>query len=214
MARARRTGTPQRESHHDCFWKVTEGKNAESEEDAETEKRFFARAYRVFNADQVEGYTPPATPQMSDQERIAQAEQFFAQLDAQIIHDDNRACYVPSLDHIRMPDFKQFRDAVSYYATLAHECTHWTGHLTRCNRDLTGRFGDDAYAAEELVAELGAAFLCGDLQLVVTPRRPRHLYSVMAEGAARRPRAIFTAASKAQQAVDWMQRQQARQLAA
>jgi antirestriction protein ArdC len=115
-----------------------------------------------------------------------------------------------------MPDFKQFRDAVSYYATLAHECTHWTGHPTRCNRDLTGRFGDDAYAAEELVAELGAAFLCGDLQLAVTPRDDHAMYIQSWLKVLRGdPRAIFTAASKAQQAVDWMQeRQQACQLAA
>jgi antirestriction protein ArdC len=199
------------------FWKVTEGKNTESEEEAaETEKRFFARAYYVFNADQVEGYPAPAVPQMNDQERIMQAERFFAQLDAQVLHGGNQACYVPPRDHIRMPDFAQFRDAVSYYATLAYECIYWTGHPTRCNRDLTGRFGDAAYAAEALIAELGAAFLCGNLQMSVAPRDDHAVYiNTWLKVLRADPRAIFTTASKAQQAVDWRQaRQQACQWAA
>ena len=79
------------------------------------------------------------------------------------MHGGNRACYVPGLDQVRMPPFPAFRDAVAYYAPLAHEATHWTGHARRCARDLRGRFGEEAYAAEELVAELGAAFLCADV---------------------------------------------------
>ena len=72
-----------------------------------------------------------------------------------------------------MPPFPAFRDAAAHYATLAHEATYLIGHPSRCNRDLQGRFGEKAYAAEELVAELGAAFLCAELELTPEPR-PDH----------------------------------------
>lgn len=74
---------------------------------------------------------------------------------------------------IRMPARSAFRDAAAYYATLLHELTHWTAAKPRCDRDLTGRFGSAAYAMEELVAELGAAFLCADLGIAAGPR-PDH----------------------------------------
>ena len=104
-----------------------------------------------------------------------------------------------------MPAFAQFKDPVGYYATLAHECCHWVGHETRLNRDLKHRFGSEAYAAEELIAELGAAFLCATLGLSLAPRADHAVYingwlTVLKAD----PRAIFTAASKAQQAVDWL----------
>ena len=108
-----------------------------------------------------------------------------------------------------MPPFPAFRDAAAYYATLAHEATHWTGHASRCARDLRGRFGEEAYAAEELVAELGAAFLCADLALAPEPR-PGHAAYVASWLKVLRgdKRAIFTAAAKAQQAADWMHARQ------
>ncbi len=135
--------------------------------------RVFARCYSVFNAAQVEGYAAPALPKLPEPERIGYAEAFFAALGADIRHGGNRACYVPSLNQVRMLPFPAFRDAVAYYVTLAHEATHWTGHASRCARDLRGRFGEEAYAAEELVAELGAAFICADLALTPEPR-PDH----------------------------------------
>ena len=85
---------------------------------------------------------------------------------ADIRHGGDLAFYVPGLDHIQMPPFPFFRDPESYYATLAHESTHWTRHPSRLNRDFgRKRWGDEGYAMEELVAELGAAFLCADLGL-------------------------------------------------
>ena len=79
---------------------------------------------------------------------------------------------------MQMPPFETFRDAESYYATLAHECTHWTRHPTRLDRDFgRKRWGDEGYALEELVAELGAAFLCADLGLDAgAARRPCRLH--------------------------------------
>ena len=87
--------------------------------------RVFARGYSVFNAAQVDGYAAPALPALPEPERIGHAEAFFAALGADIRHGGNRACYVPSLDQVRMPPFPAFRDAVAYYATLAHEATHY-----------------------------------------------------------------------------------------
>jgi len=171
----------------------------------------FARGYSVFNAAQVDGYEAPALPVLPEPERIGHAEAFFAALGADIRHGGNRASYLPGLDQIRMPPFPAFHDAVAYYATLAHEATHMTGHASRCARDLRGRFGEEAYAAEELVAELGAAFLCADLALAPEPR-PDHAAYVASWLKVLRDdkRAIFTAAAKAQAAADWMH---ARQLA-
>ena len=171
--------------------------------------RVFARGYSVFNAAQVDGYAAPALPALPEPERIGHAEAFFAALGADIRHGGSRACYVPSLDQVRMPPFPAFRDAVAYYATLAHEATHLTGHPSRCNRDLRGRFGEEAYSMEEIIAELGAAFLCADLELTPEPR-PDHAAYVASWLKVLRgdKRAIFTAAAKAQQAADWMHARQ------
>src|SRR5690606_37230240 len=85
---------------------------------------------------------------------------------AQISHGGDRACYSVALDRVQMPPFEAFRDAESYYATVAHELTHWTRHPSRLDRDFgRKRWGDAGYAMEELVAELGAAFVCADLAL-------------------------------------------------
>ncbi len=195
------------------FWKISD--KDEQEEDADEgmedgrRSRVFARGYNVFNAAQVDGYAVPALPVLPEAERIGHAEAFFAAIGADIRHGGNRACYVPSLDQIRMPPFEAFCDPVAYYATLAHEATHLTGHPSRCARDLRGRFGEEAYAAEELIAELGAAFVCADLALTPEPR-PDHAAYVASWLRVLRSdkRAIFTAAAKAQQAADWMHAQQ------
>ena len=104
-----------------------------------------------------------------------------------------------------MPPFEAFRSGVAYYGTLAHEAVHWTSHADRCARDLKGRFGDEAYAAEELVAELGASFLAADLGLEPEPR-PDHAAYIASwlKALQNDKRAIFTAAGRAQAAVDWM----------
>jgi antirestriction protein ArdC len=90
--------------------------------------------------------------------RIERAEQFFAATRADIRHGGDRAYYASGSDHIQMPPFEAFRDAESYYATLAHEGTHWTRHSARLDRSFgQKRFGDDDYAMEELcVRRVGA----------------------------------------------------------
>ncbi|WP_420608210.1 ArdC family protein [Novosphingopyxis sp.] len=194
------------------FWKISDKEDQEdANEGAEDDRRsrVFARGYSVFNAAQVDGYEAPALPVLLEAERIGHAEAFFDAIGADIRHGGNRACYKPSLDQIRMPPFEAFRDPIAYYATLAHEATHLTGHPSRCARDLRGRFGDEAYAAEELVAELGAAFVCADLAMAPEPR-PDHAAYVASWLKVLRgdKRTIFTAAAKAQAAADWMDAQQ------
>jgi antirestriction protein ArdC len=104
-----------------------------------------------------------------------------------------------------MPTFEQFKTPVDYYATRGHETTHATGHVNRCNREFGKRFGDSAYAFEELVAELGAAYLCAHLELANEPRADHAAYVnnwlTVLKGD---KKAIFTAASQAQKAVDWI----------
>ena len=168
----------------------------------------FMKGYTVFNVEQIDGlpehyYGKPESITDSVQ-RIAHAEVFFAATGANVVHGGSRACYVPSTDNIHMPCIDFFRDAESYYATLAHETTHWTRHESRLNRDFgRKRFGDEGYAMEELVAELGAAFLAADLALTPEVRDDHAAYiaswvKVLKDD----KRAIFTAASYAQRAAD------------
>ena len=121
------------------FWTISGKEEQEDTEDGMEHgrrPRMFARGYSVFNAAQVDGWESPALPVLPELECISHAEAFFAALGADIRQGGNRACYVPSLHQVRMPPFPAFRDAVAYYATLAHEATYLTGHPSRCNRDL------------------------------------------------------------------------------
>lgn len=188
------------------FWKFSDVRTKDEGEDAEegSERRIpFAREYWVFNADQVLGFRASPQPTLSESERIEGAEGFFRPLGADIRHGGNRAFYDSASDHIQLPPFESFRNAAGYYSTLADEATHWTGAGPRLNRDLSGRFGSGAYAAEELVAELGAAFLCADLGLSNERRKDHAAYIESWLQALRNDkRAIFTASSKAQAAVE------------
>ncbi|MEN9224961.1 MAG: zincin-like metallopeptidase domain-containing protein [Thermostichus sp. DRC_bins_24] len=94
---------------------------------------------------------------------ISQVEDFITSTGAQIQHGGNVACYSPSSDRINLPRFQDFTSPEAYYATALHELTHWTGHPTRLNRKIQGRYGSQSYAFEELIAELGSAFLCNDI---------------------------------------------------
>jgi antirestriction protein ArdC len=187
------------------------GDSGDSDPGEEPRPRWFARAFRVFNADQVDGYEPAELPEESLVERIARAETLVETTGATIGHGGGRAYYNPSGDYIQMPGVLRFRDTETstategYYATLFHELTHWSGHKRRCDRDLTGRFGGASYAMEELVAELGAAFLCAELGISAQPREDHagyiaHWLEVMREDAA----AIFTAAAKASEAARYL----------
>jgi antirestriction protein ArdC len=111
--------------------------------------------------------------------------------------------YSPSLDRVMMPPIEAFVSPLAYYATLAHELVHWTGHSSRLDRELSSRFGSNAYAVEELIAELGAAFTCHSYGVDVADRPDHAQYlsswcSVLRET----PSVLWTVASKAQAALD------------
>jgi antirestriction protein ArdC len=175
----------------------------------------FMKGYTVFNVEQLDGlpehFYAPAAPLLDPVQRIDQAETFFAATGATINHGGNQACYSVTLDRIQMPPFETFRDAESYYATLAHEVTHWTRHPDRLDRDFgRKRWGDEGYAMEELVAELGAAFVSCDLDLSPEPREDHAAYiGSWLQVLKHDKRAIFTAAAHAQKAADFLHTMQA-----
>lgn len=170
----------------------------------------FLKEYTVFNACQVEGlperFYELAEPPKETLERIEHADAFFANTEADIRHGGNKAYYASGDDYIRMPPFECFQDAESHAATLAHELIHWTRHRSRLAREFgQKRFGDEGYAMEELVAELGSAFLCADLSITPEVREDHADYiaswlKVLKED----KRAIFTAASYASKALDFL----------
>jgi antirestriction protein ArdC len=191
------------------YWGTYESKDsAEDEQDERSGRHLFCKGYTVFNLDQVDGCKLPKRfePKLSHNQRIARAESFFAGVGVQVRDGGNRAFYRPDTpEAVYMPGFDQFPDRVDYYSTLAHETTHWTSHMSRCDRQPGKRFGDAAYAMEELIAELGSAYTMAGLELELTPRRDHAVYIDSWLRVLRSDkRAIFTAASQAQRAADWM----------
>jgi antirestriction protein ArdC len=159
------------------------------------------------------GYQPPVIDPSPGTviKPIQQAKSFVAATGAIIHHGGGRAYYRPSTDSIHLPPREAFigtprsTPAESYYSTLCHEMTHWTSAEARCNRQLGKRFGDQAYAMEELVAELGAALLCADLHITDEPR-PDHAQYLASWLAVLKTdkKAIFTAALKASEATAFL----------
>ena len=202
----------QKASYVVFYKEITVGRDEANEEDNGT--RLFARATPVFAAEQVDGYAIPTTEPKTTIEAvddIIAVERFIAASGALILHGGDRACYRPSIDTIHLPPREAFFStatstaAEAYYSTKLHELTHWTGAEKRCNRQLGKRFGDDAYAMEELIAELGAAFLCAELSITDAPRadHAQYLENWLRVLKADK-KAIFTAASKASQAVAYL----------
>ncbi len=194
------------------FWKFYSGQKKFVETDTDEavvtdgeQIHCVARAYHVFNADQVDGFIVPICPPLPESQRIAEAERFFKKTGARIFENGRRAYYDSKCDEIYMPPFALFKRPDLFYSTLAHECVHYTGHPSRCDRQLASRFGSEAYALEELIAELGSAFLAAELNLETEPRFDNAPYvenwlRILKND----KRAIFTAASKAQHAVEWL----------
>ena len=170
----------------------------------------YLKGYTVFNVEQIDGlpdqYYAKAAPRLDPVARIDRADKFFAGSKATIRHGGNRAYYAQEVDYIQMPPFECFRDAESYYSTLAHELTHWTKHPSRLARDFGRKqWGDQGYAQEELVAELGAAFLCAHLELAGDPREENASYIAnWLEVLKNDSRFIFKAATHAQRAADYL----------
>jgi antirestriction protein ArdC len=217
---AQELGGPVRKGEHGSLVvyanSITKTETNEQGEGTEREIPFM-KGYTVFNVEQVDGlpanyYAQPANP-LPLSERIENADRFMINTAATIHHGGNRAFYTSARDAIQLPPFEAFKDKESYYATALHELTHWTKHEHRLERDFSAkRFGDQGYAREELVAELGAAFLCADLGITPELRDDHaaylgHWLTVLKED----KRAVFSAAAHAQRAVDFLNSLQAQQ---
>jgi antirestriction protein ArdC len=169
------------------------------------ERKLIPFTFSVFSAEQVDGWVAPERGALDTPERIDDAERFFDRLGADVRHGGNRAAYDPAGDFIILPELEQFDDAPAYYSTRAHESAHWTGHGSRLGREMSTRFGSDSYAMEELVAELSSAFTCARLGLSMGPRPDHAAYLASWLKVLRADvSALFTAASKAQAASDWL----------
>jgi antirestriction protein ArdC len=176
-----------------------------------SKSRLIARASWVFNAAQVDGWTPPEVPRPNKAEVLANVEAFITATKARIKYGGDHCCYSPLADMIQMVEREYFVDTEfssateSFYAVHLHELVHWTGHSSRLDRQLRNRFGDDFYAMEELVAELGAAFLCADLGITNEPRQDHASYIrswlfVLKQDT----KALFAAASRASAASEYL----------
>ena len=163
------------------------------------------KSFIVFNACQVDGlperFFPHPRPLPDPTDRDLSLDAFFASIPARVRQRGEEAYYSPVTDEITMPEPGLFRNLDHYRATLAHELSHWTGHDSRLSRQLRGRFGSEAYAMEELVAELSSAMLGAELGLPVAhlDHHASYLASWLKVLKAD-SRAILTVAAKAEQA--------------
>jgi antirestriction protein ArdC len=207
---AREAGGNVRKGEHGTkvyFVKQLQFKGGEGEE-TETRLIPMLREYTVFNVDQCENLSDrvksgrPMRVRNPDT-RDTLADEFLRSTGADLREGQGEAYYVPSRDFISMPAFEAFQSAAHFYGTAFHEVGHWTGHKSRLDRDLRNRFGDRAYAAEELVAELCAAFLCAEFSFDGDLRHAGYIHHWIALLRSDR-RAFFTAASKAQAAADYL----------
>jgi antirestriction protein ArdC len=173
-------------------------------EDDEERKIPMMKCYSVFNVGQCEGLPQnEPEPELPEHERNERAEQFFASVGAEVRWGEAMAAYIPSKDIITMPARGAFHGPENVYATLAHEHIHFTGAKSRLDRDLKGRFDQDAYAFEELVAEIGAAMTCAVLQITGELRHASYVdnWLKILKGDSK---AILTAASLASKATDYL----------
>jgi antirestriction protein ArdC len=188
---------------HVVFWKFFKKKD----DDGRESKTPMARTYTVFNLEQCDGYEPTEIPE-PEWDRDEKVQDFIDGSDASIIHKGASAFFSPKNDKITMPEHGRFKTSEDYYATLLHELTHWTGHKTRLNRPFNGGFGSPDYAREELVAELGAAFLCANFKIDGQLQHEQYIKSwikVLKDD----KNAIVRASSLAQQSTDYLLKKEA-----
>ena len=203
---ARTAGGSVRKGEHGTqivFWKPTKYATKNDAGEDVQKGSLLLRFYTVFNVEQCDGMTLPERPAVS--ERLESMDAIYARLQANVKHGGDNAFYLPVLDYVTMPYVGAFTSEDAYKATAFHELTHWTGHNSRLARPLMeARFGNQAYAFEELVAELGSAFLCSTLGI----NSSLECHASYIDGWRRvikdDPRAVITAASKAQAAHDFI----------
>lgn len=184
-----------------CYAATYEKKNDKGEKDFIP----FLKAYAVFALEQCEGleHLIEKPKALNPEQRDADCDAFLAATYADIRHGEGRAYYNQKGDFIMLPPFDTFTSSNGYYATALHELVHWSGSEPRCNRQFGKRFGDKAYAAEELVAELGAAFLCAEFGYDAVTQHAAYIQNwieLLKDDA----KAFITAASKASAAVEYL----------
>ena len=191
------------------FYKTFEIDAPEGQDEPQT--RMFAKHSTVFNVAQVEGFELEEAPSSPLIENIASADILVNATGAVIRHEGGRAFYSPAQDYIAMPPRETFKDTAAstatenYYSVLFHELTHWTGAKQRLDRLTPARFGENDYAFEELVAEMGAAMLCASTGVTSTARDDHALYIENWLRALKSDKKfIFSAASQAQKATDFL----------
>lgn len=180
------------------------------EQEADDRSIPYLKGYTVFNVEQIDNLPDRFKSPLEDNAGapvpvLDHVETFIQQTGAKIAYGGKQACYRPGPDDIQIPDRDRFLSEVHLYSTVLHEMAHWTGAASRLDRDLSGRFGSESYAMEELVAELSAAFICADLGVDHDPRDNTAAYlqswlTVLKQD----KRAIITAAAKAQAASDFL----------
>jgi antirestriction protein ArdC len=161
------------------------------------------KSFSVFNSEQIENL-PKTFTEAAQHETLSDIDNVIENTGAVIRHGGASAFFNPSQDYIAMPHQADFKSTPDYYATLLHELSHWTGHHSRLDRLASiKRFGDEAYAMEELIAELSAAFLCAELGVKGKLQHENyiaHWLKVLRED----KKAIFTAAAKASNAAEYI----------
>ncbi|ESZ27551.1 zincin-like metallopeptidase domain-containing protein [Mesorhizobium sp. L2C067A000] len=190
------------------FYKDSFGSSTAQQGDndaGQSNRRYVLRTSIVFNGAQVDGAPEVPRPQTEETFDSETFDRFFERTGAKMRFCGTHAFYSPAFDEIHLPMRGDFKSPQGYLATLAHELIHWSGAKNRLCRDLSGRFGNRAYAAEELVAELGAAFLLAILGFANAPHpnHARYLASWLPL-VKDDPRAIFVAAAQASRAADWL----------
>ena len=196
--------------------RVTKTETNESGENVERNFSFL-KAYSVFNAEQIDRLParfalPVPAPahveggEPKDWAAYAPSTAWFEAIPAEVIHRGERAVYIPSQDRIELPERDVFFSAEAYFSTRAHETVHWTKSEGRLARNFgAARFGDEGYAMEELVAELGAAFIMAEIGHQPAIREDHAPYIAVWLKALKRDRkAILTAAAKASDALDYL----------
>ncbi len=191
------------------FWKQIEVAPTEDNEEAQT--RMFARYSTVFNADQVDGFEAQTAIEPADIQSIAAADALIKASGADIRHKEPSAYYHKIEDYINLPSPEIFRQTKgssatqNYYSTVFHELTHWSGAKHRLDRAQHQKFGDEDYAFEELIAELGAAMCCASTGVASAVREDHaHYIQSWLKALKSDKRFIFAASSQAQKAVDYL----------
>jgi antirestriction protein ArdC len=191
------------------YWSINKKESKDSTGETVTSAYAFIKHYYVFNADQIDDLVIPAIPEPpkpdfdADSNVMALVDKLG--LENGLTHGGDSAFYSPTRDFISMPPMAAFNSANGYHSTLLHESVHATGHKSRLDRDFSKRFGDESYAFEELVAELGSAMLCAHCGIDGEMQENHVAYIANWLKVLRNDKkAILTASAKAQQALDFL----------